>query len=289
MLIHALPITHPQSLTAEPLTRPAFAPFGDAISNPRPDARPSNTDPAAIANGALPFGAVSANQGTAIQYRGLAAVREYYAQAPSGRAGAARLTMFVCGTRELESGGSSGGGDGNGDGDVGNGKGKGEAGGEAKKDSVQVTILERHPFTSQTFIPLTADASKRYLVIVAPSLPPGATDEGLPVPDAEAAQGATEKANGAKLPGRGLPNVRRMRAFVATGEQAVTYAAGTWHAPMMALGPADSTIDFLVVQFANDVPVEDCQEVALERQGSDERSRIMVRVPDAERWGLPKL
>ncbi|RYC61255.1 hypothetical protein CHU98_g4955 [Xylaria longipes] len=39
---------------------------------------------------------------------------------------------------------------------------------------------------------------------------------------------------------------------------------------MIALGPSESTIDFVVVQFANDVPVEDCQEVALEDGGKGE-------------------
>jgi ureidoglycolate lyase len=82
-----------------------------------------------------------------------------------------------------------------------------------------------------------------------------------------------------KLPGRGLPDLSRLRAFIATGEQAVTYGAGTWHAPMIALGEPDTTIDFVVVQFANDSPVEDCQEVELETRGSD-GPRIMVTVPD---------
>lgn len=148
--------------------------------------------------------------------------------------------MFVCGARELGGGGRNG---------------------------VQIKVLERHPFTSQTFIPLTADSSKRYLVVVAPSLGPTPLDDSLPAP-ADA--------------GRGLPDVRRLLAFVATGDQAVTYAAGTWHAPMIALGPRDSTVDFVVVQFANDVPVEDCQEVALEDGGKGEESGCAFL--RGERW-----
>ena len=41
----------------------------------------------------------------------------------------------------------------------------------------------------------------------------------------------------------------------------MTYGAGTWHAPMIVIG--DRPIDFVVVQFANEVGIEDCQEVAL--------------------------
>ncbi|KAI0413834.1 ureidoglycolate hydrolase [Xylaria grammica] len=256
MLVRTVPPTEPLAITAAPLTRDAFAPFGDVIANPRPASRPSNTAPEVIARGELPCGAISANQGTAIQYKAIASMRDLYGLAPSGKAGTARMTMFVCGARTLVSAG----------------------GGEA--DGVQIKVLERHPFTSQTFIPLTADGAKRYLVVVAPTLDPTGEDEGLPAPDETG------------LPGRGLPDVRRLKAFVATGEQAVTYSAGTWHAPMIALGHLDSTIDFVVVQFANDVPLEDCQEVALEDGGKEEEegpARVWARVPEKDRTGFARL
>lgn len=41
----------------------------------------------------------------------------------------------------------------------------------------------------------------------------------------------------------------------------MTYGAGTWHAPMAVIG--DERIDFVVVQFANGIAEEDCQEVEL--------------------------
>ncbi|KAI1738967.1 ureidoglycolate hydrolase [Xylaria scruposa] len=258
MLVRTTHLTEPLTITAAPLTRDAFAPFGNVIANPRPEFRPSNTAPDAIARGELPCGAVSANQGTAIQYRAIASMKDLYSSAPSGKVGSPRMTMFVCGARVLVS----------------------RDGNEREvADGVQITVLERHPFTSQTFIPLTADGTKRYLVVVAPTLDPTGEDESLPAP------------RDAGLPGRGLPDVRRLVAFVATGEQAVTYAAGTWHAPMIALGPPDSTVDFVVVQFANDVAVEDCQEVALEDggKGGGSASRIWVRVPEGNRRALAKL
>ncbi|TRX95246.1 hypothetical protein FHL15_003938 [Xylaria flabelliformis] len=267
MLVRTTHLTEPLTITAAPLTRDAFAPFGDVIANPRPESRPSNTAPDAIARGELPCGAVSANQGTAIQYRAIASMGNLYDSAPSGKTGSPRMTMFVCGARALVSRDGGGGGGG---------------GEEEVADGVQIKVLERHPFTSQTFIPLTADGTKRYLVVVAPTtpVPTGEEEENLPAPRDDAG-----------LPGRGLPDVSRLVAFVATGEQAVTYAAGTWHAPMIALGPPDSTVDFVVVQFANDVPVEDCQEVALEDGGKGDgpASRIWVRVLEGDWRALAKL
>ncbi|KAI0108360.1 ureidoglycolate hydrolase [Daldinia grandis] len=187
--------------------------------------------------------------------------------------------MFVCGARELEvevevgSGMRKEDGDGDGDGNGSNGTGL-----------FTVQILERHPFTTQTFIPLSSSSPPpsssptQYLVIVAPTLPPTNADTSLPAPK----DTSNPKAQ-PTLPGRGMPDLRRIRAFLATGSQAVTYGAGTWHAPMAALGPPGSAVDFVVVQFANDEPVEDCQEVAIgggreeEGGGSGIRVRVLGR------------
>lgn len=142
--------------------------------------------------------------------------------------------------------------------------GKGKAGLDSDSGGgiFPVEILERHPYTTQTFIPLGISPSEaqhvRYLVVVAPSLPPSLLDTGFPVPDRE----------GDELPGRGLPDLENVKAFVAHGGQAITYGAGTWHAPMVVLG--DRAVDFVVVQFANGVGGEDCQEVVFagEESGS---------------------
>ena len=228
-------------VTAQVLSADAFAPFGAVIANPRPDVHPS-----AFASSAstLPANAVSANQGSAIQYRAVSRVRNLYSQAPSGGDGDAVTSVFVCAPREL-------------------------APADASHDSFTVRVLERHPFTTQTFAPLTSSASA-YLVIVAPSLPPGAVDAHLPVP------------RGHDLPGRGLPDLRGLRAFVASGAQGVTYGAGTWHAPMVALGEVGSTLDFVVSQWMSGVANEDCQLVEFESEGVAE-PRIEVRIPKAMR------
>lgn len=56
-----------------------------------------------------------------------------------------------------------------------------------------------------------------------------------------------------------MPDLENLRAFVVRGDQAVTYGPGTWHAPMVVLG--DKAIPFVVLQYANGVGGEDCQEV----------------------------
>ncbi|CAH0024363.1 unnamed protein product [Clonostachys rhizophaga] len=175
------------SVTAEPLSQEAFAPFGDVITNPRPDVHPSAF--ASQPKDSMPSNAVSANQGTAIQYLAVSHIRNLYSQAPSGQ-GQPKMTMFVCATRELDP----------------------SASGAASQGQFKVRLLERHPFTTQTFTPLSSSAST-YLVIVAPSLQPSNADEDLPTP------------SGDDLPGRGLPDIHRLKAFVATSNQAVTYGA----------------------------------------------------------------
>lgn len=66
-------------------------------------------------------------------------------------------------------------------------------------DAVQ---LERHPFSSQSFVPLDA---ARYLAIVAPHA------------------------------GGGGPDVEQARAFLVGGSQGITFRADVWHHPMAAL------------------------------------------------------
>jgi ureidoglycolate lyase len=61
---------------------------------------------------------------------------------------------------------------------------------------LEVKILERHAFSSQSFVPLEVS---RWLIIVAPSAPDGG------------------------------PNSTRAVAFVAGPGQGVTYHMGTWH------------------------------------------------------------
>ena len=80
---------------------------------------------------------------------------------------------------------------------------------------MQVKILERHPHSSQTFIPVKA---ARYLVIVAPDKPDGS-------PDLEGA-----------------------RCFLADGRQGITYRRGLWHHDMTVL---DDTAEMAILMWCD--------------------------------------
>lgn len=225
------------SITAQPLTPDAFAPFGEVIQNPRPAVHPSKFADA----GPLPFDAISANQGSAIKYQHVTRMLNRYHDASSGFPGVAVMNMFVCASRQLQSHRP--------------GRRLPQPPTSSSSSFFDVNILERHPYTTQTFTPLstsgpTAPRGRQtcYLVIVAPNV------AGSPSPSPES-------------PAASPPDLAALRAFVATTDQAVTYGAGTWHAPMVALGLEGSTVDFVVTQFANAVGIEDCQEVTFAAPG----------------------
>ncbi|USP73091.1 ureidoglycolate hydrolase [Curvularia clavata] len=271
----------------ELLTPTAFAQFGTVIENP-------STSPSAklpIPHRIPAPEAVAANQGSATKYLDVTHMSNLYGLAPSQKPARAVMNMFVCSPRNLRphepsiSLPSSWG-----DLDLDEDE---DGNGNYLKQLLDVSILERHPFTTQTFIPMGLsqhDKHTQYLVIVAPTLPASASKRrtGRPPPyptpysdrkrdlmDIFARATPSSDANAttptqsqfsqlhpsAKPKGPGLPDLKNLRAFVATGAQAVTYGPGTWHAPMIVIG--DQPIDFVVVQFANDVGNEDCQEILL--------------------------
>lgn len=88
-----------------------------------------------------------------------------------------------------------------------------------------VDRLERHPFSTQLFVPM---GPARYLVVVAR--------------------------------GRHAPDPQTLAAFIVEGPRAITYHAGTWHHPMVAL---DAATDFVNLLFA-DGSAGDCEERSFE-------------------------
>jgi ureidoglycolate lyase len=92
----------------------------------------------------------------------------------------------------------------------------------AKALPFEVVLLERHPCSTQVFIPMVVS---RYLVCVAPTGPDGA------------------------------PLVAELKAFLCGPGQGVAYAAGTWHHPMVAL---DSPGDFSMLAWEDGTPL-DCE------------------------------
>ncbi|XP_014551268.1 hypothetical protein COCVIDRAFT_31154 [Bipolaris victoriae FI3] len=284
----------------ELLTPTAFAQFGTVIENP-------STSPSAklpISNRVQAPEAVSANQGSATKYLDVTHMSNLYTLAPSKKPARAVMNMFVCSPRNLRphepsiSMPSSWG-----DLDLDEDEDRND---DCLKQLLDVSILERHPFTTQTFIPMGLaqhDKHTQYLVIVAPTLPASAskyrTDRAPPYPapvmkgngsvfdifgrgkPSPSDEGTSAQSHfshlhpSARPKGPGLPDLKNVRAFVATGAQAVTYGAGTWHAPMVVIG--DRPIDFVVVQFANDVGNEDCQEILL-KPGETATEGVVVTV-----------
>jgi ureidoglycolate lyase len=81
---------------------------------------------------------------------------------------------------------------------------------------LEIVELERHVFTSQSFLPLVAS---RYLVCVA------------------------------KNDSDGWPDLQTLRAFAVPAGIGITYRAGTWHHPMLAL---DTPSSFAIVMWCGD-------------------------------------
>lgn len=240
-------------VAAQPLEASAFAPFGEVIQNPRPALHPSNF----AAAGPLPLAAVSANQGSAIKYQHVTRMVNTYAQAPSGTPGVAVMNMFVCAARGL--------------------------GTRHGTPVFAVEILERHPYTTQTFTPLSTSGpasppgEHAYLVIVAPGLQTPSDSSAGRAPSHTQATPPTHRGIHYSTQAQSQPDLQRLKAFVATTSQAVTYGAGVWHAPMVALGPEGSTVDYVVTQFANGVGIEDCEEVVME--SPEEYGHVLVELP----------
>ncbi len=87
---------------------------------------------------------------------------------------------------------------------------------------LMIRKLERHPLSSQAFVPL---GRQPFLVVVAP---PG-----------------------------DRPQPGQVRAFLADGGQGVNYRSGVWHHPLVAL---DEVTDFLVIDRGGEG--ENCDEVS---------------------------
>lgn len=251
-------------VTAQPLEASAFAPFGEVIQNPRPGLHPSNF----AAAGPLPLAAVSANQGSAIKYQHVTRMVNTYDQAPSGKPGVAVMNMFVCAARKL-------------------GTSQSTSTSHSTTPSsriFEVGILERHPYTTQTFTPLSTSgpaspqlSQHGYLVIVAPGLQTPSGSSAGRIPSHTEATAQTARGIHYNSQAQSQPDLQRLKAFVATTNQAVTYGAGVWHAPMVALGPEGSTVDYVVTQFANGVGIEDCEEVVME--SPENNGHILVELP----------
>ncbi len=92
----------------------------------------------------------------------------------------------------------------------------------AKTLPLEMTVLERHPCSTQVFLPMVIS---RYLVCVAPT-----------------------RADGE-------PELSALRAFICLPGQGIAYAPGTWHHPLVAL---DSPGEFAMLVW-EDGTARDCE------------------------------
>ena len=90
---------------------------------------------------------------------------------------------------------------------------------------LQINMLEKHPFFSQTFIPKN---NQLFLVVVAP-----ASDE---------------------------PNIKDIRAFISNGEQGVNYSRGVWHFPLISVR---DDAQFIVIDRKHDIDSDDIEQCIL--------------------------
>ncbi|EGV65219.1 ureidoglycolate hydrolase [Yamadazyma tenuis] len=199
MVIKTFDVSNTKTIEAVPLTPEGFSPYGGVISA---DHQILNVESSA------------ANYGTAQKIHKVAPVVNNYEKCSSGKPATANWNIFRCkAPKHLISS---------------SGIGK----------TYLSKVLERHPFTTQTFIPMGQDLHKKsFLVIVAK------TDETSPDM---------------------LPDPSQLRAFVCKGNQSITYGAGTWHAPMVVIDEEVAHIDFAVFIHENGVADEDTQECYFE-------------------------
>ena len=277
------------------LTGKAFAPFGTVIENHLPSLRPQ--DCKGSSDQELPSNVSIANQETALKYGNVSTVDGCYHLAPSKTPPRTVMNLFACQPRQLRSE---------------NGRSMPPTtrrvsplgnhdpvhgassfyGAMPDSDSyLDIPVMERHPYTSQTFIPLHSDPlsfDTYYVVIVAPTERPNGMEGGAEkttAPDSSCSSSGTLTA---RIPirslsqlscpqtvdRRSLPDLRHIRAFRAKPSQAVTYGPATWHAPMAVVG--SKPMDFVVVQQANGVADEDCQEVFLGSIGTQQQVKVSV-------------
>lgn len=188
------------SVVATALTPESFAPYGGVISA---DHQIKNVV------------ASSANYGTAVKLHKVAPIENHFEKCKSGAAATPRWNVFRCSAPKhlIEPVGTL-----------------------SKK--YQAKVLERHPYSTQTFLPMGQPKDRdSYVVIVAK------TDLSSPLR---------------------LPDPATVKAFVCKGNQSVTYGAGTWHAPMVVIDETVPHIDFAVFINENGVAEEDCEECYFE-------------------------
>ena len=87
---------------------------------------------------------------------------------------------------------------------------------------LQITMLENHPFFSQTFIP---KSNSPFIVVVAPP---------------------SEK-----------PVIENIKAFITNGDQGISYSRGVWHFPLISM---NDNSEFIVLDRKNNIDIDTIEQ-----------------------------
>ncbi|KAG9327235.1 hypothetical protein KVV02_002688 [Mortierella alpina] len=115
---------------------------------------------------------------------------------------------------------------------------------------IGVRLLERHPYSSQMFVPMGGDGNGGFVVVVAKDR----TSDGM-------------------------PDMSTLRAFTVKNSQGINYKPNVWHHPMIV---TDKPVTFLTITHESGVSMDDCEEYWFRKEaeaaGSDEGVAAIVRI-----------
>ncbi len=100
---------------------------------------------------------------------------------------------------------------------------------KSRQFPLHISMLEKHPFFSQTFIPRH---SSPFILVVAPP---------------------SEK-----------PSIEKLKAFITDGEQGINYSRGVWHFPLISI---NNNSQFIVIDRKHNEDfdtIEQCEEISLD-------------------------
>ncbi|KAF9158398.1 Allantoicase [Actinomortierella ambigua] len=191
---------HLPILQAEPITHEAFAPWGTVIEVPEYDPK-----------------AIKVNQGTAQKFSHLGYFVNWRpspgeqqvaeSSQPDVPPAQANIAIFQC-YQPLA------------------------------KPEVGVKLLERHPYSSQMFVPMGGDGNGGYVVVVA-------KDRHRD----------------------GNPDLSTLKAFTVKNSQGINYKPNVWHHPMIVTG---KPVTFLTITHESGVAKDDCEEYWFTKESGKE-------------------
>ncbi|OAQ27800.1 Allantoicase, partial [Linnemannia elongata AG-77] len=190
------------TIEAEPITKEAFAPWGQVIEVPTYDPN-----------------SIKVNQGTAQKFSHIGYFSNLRSYALNDEPAVANIAIFQC-YKPIET-----------------------------KD-IGVRLLERHPYSSQMFVPMGGDGNGGFVVVVA--------------------KDRTSDGN---------PDLSTLKAFTVANSQGINYKPNVWHHPMIVTG---RPVTFLTITHESGVGRDDCEEYWFKKEaatvGNQDGVAAVVRI-----------